>query len=96
MHDGEFLYCIKDVYCDEKICHKKNNLYEICGIRNFFCDGEYLFLYSEPDTTPNGYLGFFVKGNIDTSYNWSILSDHFVDSVKYFRSLKLKKLNEKN
>jgi hypothetical protein len=91
MKDGDEVYCIKDVFSDDhKLTHISGKSYIVddCRIDNAH---SHCYVTTEPESTPNGYLGFNIKKTDE--YLWDLFDDHFSTKKKQ-RLLKLKKLNE--
>jgi hypothetical protein len=90
MKKGDTVYCIKNAKHLDRIAHRKGKEYIIDFITNNDIES-YTYILSEPRSTENGYLGFFISGEKDFTLKWLNFSDHFV-TQKQCRLLKLKKL----
>ena len=90
MKKGDKVYCIKNSKHLDKIAHRKGKEYII----DFISINEiesYTYILTEPGSTENGYLGFYINGEKDFCLKWLNFSDYFVNQ-KQCRLLKLKKL----
>lgn len=91
MKAGDKVYCIKSYY-DGQYVFIKNKFYIVEDIDDILPDAQRIWIYSETNTTPHGYLGFITHGKLYSNYQY--FNEYFA-TLKELRQLKLQKLNEK-
>ena len=92
MKVGDEVYCIKTYISEGKYVHLKNKFYTIQDIDDILPDAQRIWIVSEPDSTPHGYLGYIVTGKLYSNFHY--FNEHFA-TLKELRNLKLQKLNGK-
>ena len=90
MKIGDKVYCIKSYKNNNGLCpHLKNNFYIIKDIDFDGALNKRIWIFSETSTTPNGYLGYLMSGELYSGFHY--FNEHFVPE-KELRKKKLEKI----
>ena len=94
MKKNDKVFCIKNMKNNfDDFVYIKGKTYILYNDSHVYGGGEYVYIQSEPGTTLNDFLGFFIGGEKQHFSDWDLFNEYFVNK-QILRKQKLEKLNE--